>query len=75
MTLNDFLQKENIALEIRHKGVLGSRLRDKYVADGYTPERVKIEEKGLELLVINYDEEWLLNNVDIIINYLQELMS
>lgn len=75
MTLNDFLQKENITLEIRHKGTLGSRLRDKYVSDGYTPERVKINENGLELLVINYDEEWLLNNVDIIINYLQELMG
>jgi hypothetical protein len=75
MTLNDFLQQENITLEIRHKGVLGSRLRDKYVADGYTPERVKIKERGLELNVIDYDQEWLENNVDIIINYLQELIS
>jgi hypothetical protein len=75
MILNDFLQQENITLEIRHKGVLGSRLRDKYVADGYTPERVKIKEKGIELNVIDYDQEWLENNVDIIINYLQELIS
>ena len=75
MTLNDFLQQENITLEIRHKGVLGSRLRNKYVSDGYTPERVKIKERGLELNVIDYDQEWLENNVDIIINYLQELIS